>query len=556
MVDRKKILIVGGVAGGASCAARARRLSEEAEIIVFERGGYVSFANCGLPYYIGDIISDEEQMFLATPDLFKERFNIDVRVETEVVHIDCKIQEVEVKNLKTGEIYRENYDALVLSPGAEPIRPPLPGIDLPGIFTLRTVPDGRQIRNWITEKGVKHAVVVGGGFIGLEMTENLVKRGISVTIVEMLPQVLPVLDPEMARPLNECLKEHGVTLYLENPVDGFYQQTDGAISVSLKSGDTCNADMVILAIGVRPETTLAKKAGLKIGERGGISVDDQMRTSDEHIWAVGDAVESRDYVTGESVLIPLAGPANRQGRIAADVIFGRNARFRGIQGTAICGIFDMTVALTGVSEKTLSRVSAESRLKNYEKVYLHPMHHAGYYPGAEPIYLKLIFSTEDGSILGAQAVGKKGVGKRIDVISLALQRNSTVFDLEEAEVCYSPQFGSAKDPVNFVGMIAANTLRGDMSIAHWNHIVESDAFILDVRDVEEFEEDHVEGALNIPLPELRQRMDELSRDKEIRTYCSAGQRSYYASRILRHNGFNVQNLSGGLKTYRAGKDSV
>lgn len=556
MAGKRRILIVGGVAGGASCAARARRLSEEAEIIIFERGHYVSFANCGLPYYVGDVITEEKELFLATPELFKKRFNIDVQVESNVLAIDREKNEIEVKDMKTGAVYRERYDALVLSPGAEPIRPPLSGIDLPGIFTLRTVPDSRQIREWILKNTVKRAVIVGGGFIGLEMTENLVKRGISVTIIEMLQHVMPVLDPEMAAPIHDHLTDKGVSLCLGDPVDGFRQNDDGGISVELKSGEGHATDLVILAIGVRPDITLAKAAGLEIGVRGGIRVDDQMRTSDERIWAVGDAVESRDFITSEWTLIPLAGPANRQGRIAADVILGRDSRFRGVQGTAVCGIFDMTVASTGISEKTLKRVGTEGQLGNYEKIYLHPGDHAGYYPGAESIALKLIFSTNDGAILGAQAVGKKGVEKRIDVIAMAIQQNSTVFDLEEAELCYSPQFGSAKDPVNFAGMIAANTLRGDAPIVHWEDISRSNVMIVDVREPEEFKEDHVEGAINIPLGELRQRMDELSRNREIWVYCSVGQRSYYATRALRLNGFDVRNLSGGLQTYKAMKQFI
>ncbi|MDY7030565.1 MAG: FAD-dependent oxidoreductase [Thermodesulfobacteriota bacterium] len=551
MGSKKRVLIVGGVAGGASCAARSRRLSEEADIVVFEKGPYVSFANCGLPYYVGDIITEEEDLFLATPELFKKRFNIDVRVENQVLSIDREKKQVEVKNLQTGTDYHEGYDTLVLSPGAEPIRPPLPGIDLPGIFTLRTVPDSREIRNWIAERTVKHTVIVGGGFIGLEMAENLVKRGIQVTIVEMMPHVLPVLDQEMAASIHTCLTDNGVSLRLNDPVSGFKESEGGPISLELKSGDTLAADMVILVIGVRPDIDLAKRAGLEIGSRGGIRVDDQMRTSDERIWAVGDAVESIDFITGEWGLVPLAGPANRQGRIAADVIFGRDSRFRGVQGTAVCAVFDMTIALTGISEKTLNRLCEEGRMGKYEKVYLHPGHHVGYYPGSENISLKLLFSLEDGSILGAQAVGKAGVEKRIDVIAMAIQRKSTVFDLEEAELCYSPQFGAAKDPVNFAGMVAANTLRGDSPISHWEKIQEFEGLILDVRDDEEFKEDNFKGAMNIPLGELRQRMYELAGDQMILAYCEVGQRSYYATRMLRQSGFNVRNLSGGFKTFKA-----
>jgi NADPH-dependent 2,4-dienoyl-CoA reductase/sulfur reductase-like enzyme/rhodanese-related sulfurtransferase len=462
-----------------------------------------------------------------------------------VVAIDRSAQEIQVKDLKTDAVYRERYDALVLSPGAKPIRPPLPGIDLPGIFALRTIPDSRQIREWLAGKNVKHAVVVGGGFIGLEMTENLVNRGVSVTIYEMLPQVMPPLDPEMAAPIHEHLKAHGVSLCLGDAVAQFEGNADGRLVVHSKLGETCTTDLVILAIGVRPETTLAKEAGLEIGARGGIRVDEQMRTSDERIWAVGDAVEVRDVITGEWSLIPLAGPANRQGRIAANAIFGRDSKFRGVQATAVCGVFDMTIALTGASEKTLKRVGMA-----YEKVYLHPGHHVGYYPGARPITMKLLFSPADGRVLGAQAVGTEGVEKRIDVMAMAIQMGATIFDLEEAELCYAPQYGAAKDPVNVAGMIAANVLRGDVPLARWEDISKSNALILDVRNFDEFEAGHVQGARHLPLPELRARMAELPHDREIWVYCGVGQRSYYATRALRLNGFNARNLPGGFQTYR------
>ncbi len=548
-----RILIVGGVAGGASCATRARRLSEEAEIIIFERGSYISFANCGLPYYIGNVISEEKELLLATPEFLKKRFNIDVRTENEVMAIDREKNELEVKDLKTGKVYREGYDALVLAPGATPIRPSLPGIDIPGIFCLRTIPDSRQIKEWIVEHNVKQAVIVGGGFIGLEMTENLAKRGVSVTLIEMEPQVVPMLDPEMAVPIHGHLLANGVRLCLGEPVTGFEQNSDGTILVRLKSGETHTADLVILSLGVRPEVSLAKAAGLEIGAYGGIRVNDQMRTSDERIWAVGDAVETRDFITSEWTLAPLAGPANRQGRIAADVIFGRDVRFRGVQATAVCSVFNMTIASTGASEKGLRRAAVSGKPIPYEKVYLYPSQHVSYYPGAESMALKLIFSTKDGRVLGAQAVGKEGVEKRIDVIAMAIQRNSTVFDLEEAELCYSPQFGAAKDPVNLAGMVAANTLRGDAPIAHWEDITESKAMILDVRTLGEVAVDRVKGAVNIPLPELRSLLTELPRNGEIWVYCHTGQRSYYATRILRLNGFNARNISGGIVTYNAVK---
>jgi len=521
-------------------------MSEKAEIIIFERGPYVSFANCGLPYYVGGVITDEKDLLIATPELFKRRFNIEVRLQSEVRSIDRDKHEIEVRNGETGKVYREKYDALVLAPGATPVRPAIPGIDLPGIFSLRTIPDSRQIREQIAGRKAKRAVVVGGGFIGLEMTENLVRRGLSVTIVEMLAQVMPPIDPEMAVPIQEHLTANGVSLCLGDGVAGFEKGPEGnTISVITKSGARHVCDMVLLAIGVRPETTLAKEAGLDI------RVDDQMHTSDERIWAVGDAVEARNFVGGEWSLVPLAGAANRQGRIAADVILGREARFRGIQGTMVCQVFDVTVAATGMSERSLNRGKARGREGHYEKIYLHPGHHVGYYPGAKPITMKLIFSTEDGKILGAQAVGQEGVEKRIDVIAMAIQKGATVFDLEEAELCYAPQFGAAKDPVNVAGMIAANALRGDAPVAHWTDVPSPLAYVLDVREPQEFALGHVEGARNIPLQLLRGKMSELPRDKEILVYCAVGQRSYYASRALRLNGFPAKNISGGIRTYRA-----
>jgi NADPH-dependent 2,4-dienoyl-CoA reductase/sulfur reductase-like enzyme/rhodanese-related sulfurtransferase len=548
--DRPRILIVGGVAGGASFAARARRLSEEAKIIVFERGSYVSFANCGLPYYVGDIITEEENLVVATPELFRDRFNIEVRTRNSVFAIDRSKREIEVEDLRTSTKYREKYDALVLAPGATPIRPPLPGIDLPGIYSLRTIPDSRDIRNWIIQSNAKKAVIVGGGFIGLEMAENLVRRGISTTVIEMQNHVMPALDYEMAAPIHDHLIANGVSLNLGDAVAGFEQNGEGNLDVKTKSGKTFTADLVILAIGVRPETSLARSAGLEIGQSGGIRVNELMKTSDEHIWAVGDAVEVHDYVTGEWTLIPLAGPANRQGRIAAGTILGRDFKFRGVQATLVCGVLGMTIASTGVTENTLVRLNKAGRNIDYEKVYLYPGHHVSYYPGAKHIAMKLIFSTEDGRVLGAQAVGQEGVDKRIDVISLAIQNKATVFDLEEAELCYAPQFGAAKDPVNVAGMIAANTLRGDAPLAHWEDIENTNAFILDVRNPSEYISGHIDRALNIPLNELRSRMHELPSEREIWTYCTVGHRSYYAVRALRLNRFNARNVSGGIHTYR------
>ena len=551
---KPRILIVGGVAGGASCAARARRLSEDAEIIVFERGPFVSFANCGLPYYVGNVITHEKSLLVATPELFSKRFNIEVKVHSEVLAIDREKRELKIRNLLTGEVSAEIYDALVLAPGSSPIKPPLPGIDLPGIFTLRTIPDSNRMKDWIVNKNVKRAVVVGGGFIGLETAENLVKRGISVTIIEMLPQIVPPIDPEMAVPLQEHLKANGVTLHLGDSVAKFERVEDvGNLVVTTKTEMKFECEMALLAVGVRPEVSLAKQAGLEIGVLGGIRVTNQMRTSDENIWAVGDAVEVRDFITGDWSLIPLAGPANRQGRIAADVILGRDSSFRGVQGTMVCKVFNNTVAATGVSEKTLLRLKSNGKEIPYEKVYLHPGQHAAYYPGAKSITMKLIYSPKDGRILGAQAVGEEGVEKRIDVIAMAIQKHSTVYDLEEAELCYAPQFGTAKDPVNFAGMVAANALRGDSPVAHWANVNESGMYILDVREPSEFKAGHFEGSANIPLPTLREKMNSLPREKEILVYCGVGQRSYYAVRILRLNGFDARNISGGMTTYQSQK---
>ena len=548
-MKKKRILVVGGVAGGASCVARARRLSEAADIIMFDRGEYVSFANCGLPYYVGDVIKEEENLIVATPEMFRKRFKIDVRLQSEVVAVDRKNSRIQIKDLTTGDIYLEEYDALVLAPGARAIKPKMLGIDLPGIFSLRTIPDSRQIKAWINGRNAQRAVVVGGGYIGMEMTENLVNLGLSVTIIEMQPHVMPLLDAEMASPITAELVKHGVTLRLNETVTGFEQNADGLISAKLKSGSIEKAGLVILALGVRPEIKIAEAAGLEIGQHGGIRVDKHMRTSDEKIWAVGDAVEVKDVVTGQWGVIPLAGPANRQGRIAADVIMGRNAEFRGVQGTSVVGIMGLVVAFTGATEKTLRSMGIWDQPASFEKIYLHPGHHVGYYPGASPINLKLIFSREDGRVVGAQAIGREGVEKRIDVISMAIQKNATVFDLEEAELCYAPQFGSAKDPVNIAGMIAANVLRGDAPIVHWDELDKEPVFMLDVRDPSEYRQDHIKGAVNIPLNELRDRMGEVPKDQEVWTYCFVGQRSYYASRALSQYGYNIKNLSGGFKTF-------
>jgi NADPH-dependent 2,4-dienoyl-CoA reductase/sulfur reductase-like enzyme/rhodanese-related sulfurtransferase len=544
---RKRVVIVGGVAGGASCAARLRRLDEGAEIVMLDRGFYVSFANCGLPYFVGDVIQQESKLLLASPDLFRDRFNIEVRLRNEAIAIDRQSQELIVREVDSRREYRQPYDALVLSPGASPIRPPLPGIDLPGIFTLRTLPDSEDVRDWIESGSPRKAVVVGGGFIGLEMAENLVHRGMDVTIVEMADQLLPPLDPEMAEFVRRRLAARVAHVQLGDAVAGFEQAPDGGLIVRTQTGARFEAGLVLLAIGVRPETDLARAAGLEIGARGGIRVDSRMRTSDPHIWAVGDAVEVQNRVTHQWELIPLAGPANRQGRTAADAICGRDCRFSGVQATAVCGFFGWTAALTGATEKGLRRAGIE----DFQAVYLHPNQHAGYYPGAKPIHLKVLFRASDGLLLGAQAVGEEGVARRIDVIAMAIQMGATVFDLEEAELCYAPQYGSAKDPVNMAGMVAANVMRGDVELASWPALDTTDAFLLDVREVEEFRDGHIDGAVNIPLGKLRARVNELPRDREIWVYCRAGHRSYYASRFLAQNGFRVRNLPGGYRTCRA-----
>jgi NADPH-dependent 2,4-dienoyl-CoA reductase/sulfur reductase-like enzyme/rhodanese-related sulfurtransferase len=552
-----KVIIVGGVAGGASCAARLRRLDEKAEIVMVERGPYVSYANCGLPYHVGGSIEKESSLLVATEDMFRDVFAVDCRTRCEVVGVSPKQKTVQLKNHATGELTTEKYDKLVLSPGAAPIRPPLPGIDLPGIFSVRTVPDARGMREWL-DRGIadrsglntytgfqtvtkpKRAVVVGGGFIGLEMVENLVHRGLDVTLIEKLNQVMPPLDPEMARLVERYLVKHDVRLELNDGVAGFKQAADGSLEVLTDSGKKHPADIVILAIGVRPETALAKMAGIEIGQRGGIRVDDQMRTSEPDIFAVGDAVEVKDFVTGQWTLIPLAGPANRQGRIAADVIAGRDSRFRGTQGTSICQIFEAAIAQTGASEKNLTQLGDT----DFEKIYLYPNSHAGYYPGAKMLAIKVLFRKSDGCLLGAQVLGEDGVPKRIDSFAMAIQMGCTVYDLEEAELCYAPPFGSAKDPVNFAGMVAANHLRGDMPLCHWTSV--NGAYLLDVRNPPELAVESVPGALHIPLPKLRASLGQLPRDREILVICRSAVRAYYATRILLQNGFKARNISGGM----------
>lgn len=538
MKKSPKVIIVGGVAGGASCAARLRRLDEQADITVYDRGPFVSFANCGLPYHVGGVIPEEASLLLASPQLFHDRFRIGVQVHHEVTAIHREVKTVTVKNVLTGESFEDAYDALVLSPGAAPLKPELPGVDLPGVFTLRSIPDTREIIGWIAKTKAKHAVVAGGGFIGLEMAENLRHLGLEVTLVENGPQVMISMDAEMVTPLHQHLEKHGIRLQLDTPLTGVTRRGE-----KLVVNDTIETDLVILGLGVRPETFLAKAAGLTLGKRGGISVDAQMRTSDPAIFAIGDAVEVHDLVTDTDILLALAGPANRQGRIAADVIAGRDSAFRGVQGTAICGLFDLAIAQTGAAEKSLRRAG----ITDYEKVYLHPKHHVGYYPGAQTLHLKLIFAKPDGRLLGMQAVGTADVARKVDVVSALIQKGGTVFDLEEAELCYAPQFGAAKDALNYAGFIAANHLRGDLPLSHWNSLP-GGAFLLDVRDEEEFAEGHANDAVNMPLPQLRDRLAELPKDKPLHVYCGVGQRAYYAVRLLQQHGFDARDISGGWTT--------
>jgi NADPH-dependent 2,4-dienoyl-CoA reductase/sulfur reductase-like enzyme/rhodanese-related sulfurtransferase len=541
-----KLLIVGGVAGGASAAARARRLSEDAEIILFERGPDVSFANCGLPYYLGGEITGRDKLLVVTPERLRTRYKLEVRVRTSVEAIDRAAKKVRAHDLASGREYEESYDKLILAPGAAPIRPPLPGIDLPGVFTLRNLQDMDRIKAKL-DQGVRQAVVVGAGFIGLELVENLVRRGIATTVVELQDQVLPPFDKEMTTPIAEHLAAKDVSLLLGQSAEAFEQAPDGLV-VHLKSGQRLPAQLVVLGVGVRPENKLAVDAGLEVGPRGGIRVNEHLQTSDPDIYAVGDAIEVKDFVTGEPTQVPLAGPANRQGRIAADNIFGRAARYRGTQGTAIVRVFERTAALTGASEKVLRLAK-----RPYRKVYVHPTHHAGYYPGAEAMTLKLLFDPETGKVLGAQAVGGAGVDKRIDVLAVAIQAGMTVFDLEETELAYSPQYGSAKDPINMAGFVAGGLLRGDHPQVDVEAVLTLPTarhpFVLDVRTPQEFAAGHVPHAVNIPVDDLRSRLGELPHDQEIAVYCQVGQRGYLATRIMRQAGFQVVNVGGGFKTY-------
>ncbi|WML31369.1 CoA-disulfide reductase [Neobacillus sp. OS1-32] len=543
----KKIIIIGGVAGGATAAARLRRLSEDAEIILIERGEHISFANCGLPYYIGETIKERNKLLVQTVKGMSDRFNLDIRTLSEAVSIHPENKTVSIKNLQTGEIYEETYDKLLLSPGARPIVPPIPGLqENQSLFTLRNIPNTDNIKHYVDTAQPKQAVIIGGGFIGIEMAENLAARGIEVTIIERGNQIMAPLDLEMASILHTHLTEKGVKLILENGVEAF---SDAGKKVILTDGTEIETELTILAIGVRPENELAKNAGLELGERGGIIVNEYLQTSNADIYAVGDAIEVVDYINETKVMIPLAGPANRQGRIAANNIMGKAEKYQGTMGTSIAKVFDLAVATTGNNEKTLKRLGV-----SYEVVHIHPSSHAGYYPGAAPIALKLIFDKETGKIYGAQAVGADGVDKRMDVIATAIKGGLTVEDLTNLELSYAPPFSSAKDPVNMAGYVATNIMDGELEHIQWHEvdqIVANGGLLIDVREPMEREAGYIKGSINISLNDLRKRLSELPKDETIYVSCQVGLRGYLASRILKNHGFRVKNVDGGWKTYSA-----
>ncbi len=540
---RKKVLIVGGVAGGASAAARLRRLDEEAEIIMFERDEHISFANCGLPYYIGETIKDRQKLLVQTPESMRARFNIDVRNFSEIVSIDAMKKKVTV-NSKSKGTYEESFDFLILSPGAKALRPPIPGIEHNKIFTLRNIADTDAIKMYVDKNETKSAVVIGGGYVGVEMAENLRERGLSVALCEAAPHILAPFDSDMVVMAEKELADHGIELILNDGVKAFHS-LENQVEVVLNSETKLLADIVILAIGVAPDTAFLKEAGLEIGPRGHLIVNDKMQTNLEGIYAVGDAIEVVDFITKEKTAIPLAGPANKQGRIAADNICGITSSYKGTQGTAIIKIFELTAASTGANERTLKRFNIP-----YKVIYVHPVSHASYYPGAKPMSLKLIFNNE-GKILGAQCIGYKGVDKRMDVIATAIRFGGTVDDLAELELCYAPPFSSAKDPVNMAGFVAQNVLAGRSHVVAWKDIAElenEDYLLVDVRTETEYENGHIDGAVNIPVDSLRERLNDLDKNKTIVEYCQVGLRGYIADRILSQNGFNVLNVTGGYRT--------
>ncbi|MEA4870918.1 MAG: FAD-dependent oxidoreductase [Christensenella sp.] len=547
----KKVVIIGGVAGGASCAARLRRLDETASIVLLERGEYISYANCGLPYHVGDVIKARQALLLQTPEAMKKKFDVDVRVQNEVVSIDREAKTVLVKRVETGETYTERYDTLVISTGSSPLKPPIPGIDSSRVQTLWTVPDTDRIRALVREQGVKSAAVIGGGFIGLEMAENLRHAGLSVSLIEALDQVMSPIDYEMAQLLHETLIQNGVDLHLGDAVESFNNVT-GGVEIKLKSGKTVSAELVILSIGVRPNGQLAKDAGLKINARGGIVVNDHMITSDPAIYAVGDVVEVEDFISKEQTMIPLAGPANKQGRIAADNIAGLNAVYTGTQGSSIAKVFDLTVASTGENEKALVKRGLVKGT-DYESIIITQNNHASYYPGAVPMTLKLLFSKDGKKIFGAQIVGKDGVDKRIDVIGVATRLGAGVAQLKELEFAYAPPYSSAKDPVNMLGFVAENVMNGLVKIAPWNIAeTDEDVVLLDVREDAELLAFSIPNAKHIPLGQVRGRLDELDKSKHIVVFCAIGVRAYNAARILNQHGFaNVSVYPGGARFYQS-----
>lgn len=539
----KKVLIVGGVAGGASAAARLRRLDEHAEIIMFERDEYISFANCGLPYYIGETIKDRDKLLVQTPKAMKDRFNIDVRIHSEVAKVDTKNKKVTV-NSRTKGIYEEGYDYLILSPGAKAIKPAIPGINSARIFTLRNIPDTDSIKAYVDKKGVDSAIVIGGGFIGVEIAENLIQRGIRVSLVEAAPHILAPFDSDMVVIVEKELVQSGIHLILGDGVKAF-QETGTQIEVTLSSGTRMNVDFIVMAIGVAPDTAFIKDSGIELGPKGHIIVNEKMETNFKDVYAVGDAIEVVDFVTGQKTAIPLAGPANKQGRIAADNVAGLSSAYKGTQGTSILKVFGLTAASTGNNERTLQSANIL-----YKVIHIHPVSHASYYPGALPMSLKLIFN-EQGKILGAQGIGYDGVDKRIDIIATVIRLNGTVDDLAELELSYAPPFSSAKDPVNMAGFVAQNVLSGKSHLITWNDTEElknKDYVLVDVRTEEEYKNGHVKEALNIPVDNLRERIGELDKNKTIVEYCQVGLRGYIADRILSQNGFKVYNITGGYKS--------
>ncbi|MEI6210061.1 MAG: FAD-dependent oxidoreductase [bacterium] len=539
-----KVVIVGGVAAGMSCAARLRRLNEQAQIVVFEKGAHVSFANCGLPYHIGGVIVERDDLLVQTPESLRASLNLDVRVLTEVTAIDRAAHLVLVREVRTGRTYTEAYDKLVLAPGARSIRPPLPGLDHPAIFELRTLEDMDRILARV-QAGAARAVVMGG-YIGIEAAENLRRRGLEVTVLEKMPQLMGPLDPEMAQLLQEELVRHGVHVHTGCGVTGFTDR-QGVVVVQAEGGATFEADLVVFALGSLPQAAQAQAAGLTLGTLGGIAVNDQMQTSDPDIYAGGDAVECREFVAGKSTYLPLAGPANRQGRMIADNLCGRESRYRGTQGTSVLQVFDLTVALTGLNEKALRKAGLP-----YRKVYLSPMGHAGYYPGSAPMRCKLLFSPDGNRILGAQIVGHDGVDKRIDVLATAMRGNLGVWDLEHLELAYAPPYGSAKDAVNMLGFVACNLLRGDVDFWYAEELdsLPLDAVLLDVRGPAEFAAWHLPDATNLPVGKLRAQQDTLDKARPYFVYCKVGLRSYLAYRILKQLGFKVRTLSGGTDVFR------